>query len=582
MWRRRPVPRAALTLAVGLLAAGIAIAVGATGVLDRLELSSVDERFALRGTQPEPNDVVVVGLDDADLRRVGSPVLPRSLHARVIDNLLRAGARVVAYDIEFSDPSVPHEDAALLNAAKRAGPRLVLGTTRIVRGRPTVLAAADLRRHGVRIADADFHLDVDGAIRRVTGRIHGVPQLAAVAAEAAAQRPIHPRPLEGNGAWIDYWAPPEEMTIIPFADVLSGEIDPEAVRGKLVIVGSTATVLQDFHATAEPGEMSGPQILQAAAHTILAGFPLSDPPGWLEPLMAIIAGLLAPVATLRGRPGREIVRALVAAAAGLVALLVGTQVAFNAGAVIGFVVPLIALVLGTAGAVALAYAIEIRARRRVRATFERFVPKEVVGELLARGDASPRLPGERVEATILFCDLRGFTTLAERLEGEVIEVLDRWFNEMGDAVLDHGGTLVSFQGDGIMAVFGAPIHVPDHAERALAAAREMLGVRLPRFNAWLQEQGLTDEPKRMGIGINTGTIMSGSVGSDRRLEYAAVGDATNTASRLQSLSKQSAHQLFIAQSTRDKLGESDGLVRLGPMQLSGRTEPCVVWTLPDG
>ena len=580
MWRRRPVPRAALTLAVGLLAAGIAIAVGATGVLDRLELSSVDERFALRGTQPAPEDVVVVGLDDADLRRVHSQVLPRSLHARVIDNLLRAGARVVAYDIEFSDPSTPHEDAALLNAAKRAGPRLVLATTRIVHGQPTVLDAASLRRHGVRIADADFHLDIDGAIRRVTGRVHGVPQLAAVAAGAATRRPIHPRPLQGKGAWIDYWAPPDEMTILPFADVLSGDVDPKQVRGKLVFVGSTATVLQDFHPTAEPGAMSGPQIQQAAAHTVLAGFPLSDPPGWLEPLMAIVAGLVAPIATLRGRPGREIVRALVAAAAGLVALLAGTQVAFNGGAVIGFVVPLIALVLGTAGAVALAYAIEIRARRRVRATFERFVPKEVVGELLARGDASPRLPGERVEATILFCDLRGFTTLAERLEGEVIEVLDRWFNEMGDSVLDHGGTLVSFQGDGIMAVFGAPIHVPDHAERALAAAREMLDERLPRFNAWLQEQGLIDEPKRMGIGINTGTIISGSVGSDRRLEYAAVGDATNTASRLQSLSKQSEHQLFIAQSTRDKLGEPDGLVRLGPMELAGRTEPCVVWTLP--
>jgi hypothetical protein len=131
-----------------LLAAGIAIAVGATGVLDRLELSSVDERFALRGTQPEPKDVVVVGLDEADLKRVHSQVLPRSLHARVIDNLLRAGARVVAYDIEFSDPSTPHEDAALLTAAKRAGPRLVLGTTRIVRGQPTVLDATDLRRHG--------------------------------------------------------------------------------------------------------------------------------------------------------------------------------------------------------------------------------------------------------------------------------------------------------------------------------------------------------------------------------------------------------------------------------------------------
>jgi adenylate cyclase len=204
----------------------------------------------------------------------------------------------------------------------------------------------------------------------------------------------------------------------------------------------------------------------------------------------------------------------------------------------------------------------------------------VGGERRARGEAPPRLPGERVEATVLFCDLRGFTTLAETLEGErVIDVLDRWFNEMGDAVLDHGGTLVSFQGDGIMSVFGAPLKMPDHATRALAAAREMLDVRLPRINAWLDEQGLVDEPRRIGIGINTGTIMSGSVGSDRRLEYAVVGDATNTAARLQSLSKESEHQIFVAQSTHDALADADGLIRLGPMELPGRREPCVVWTL---
>ena len=580
MWRRRPGPRAALTIAVGLLAAGIALAVGATGVLDELELKSVDERFQLRGNESPPRDVVVVGIGDTTLRKVHAQVLPRSLHGRAIDTLLRAGARVVAYDVEFTDPSTPHEDAALLNAAKRAGPRLVLATTRVNDdGTLTVLDGADLRRHGVRIGDGDLLLDDDGAMRRVQGLVHGVPGFAAVIAQAASTRPIHTRPLRGDGAWIDYTGPESDLPEIPFDDVLSGRFDPKRVRGKVVVVGATATVLQDYHPTSEPGEMSGAQIQAQATRTILSGFPLSDPPGWLQPLMALIAGLVAPLATLRGKPGREIVRALVAAGLGLVVLVAATQLAFNSGPVIKFVVPLLALVFGTAGAIALSYATETRARRRVRSTFERFVPKEVVGELLARTDASPRLPGERVEATVLFCDLRGFTTLAERLEGEVIEVLDRWFNEMGDAVLDNGGTLVSFQGDGIMSVFGAPIHAPDHAARALAAAREMLDVRLPRFNAWLEEQGLIDEPKRMGIGVNTGTIMSGSVGSDRRLEYAAVGDATNTASRLQSLSKQSDHQLFVAQSTRDALGDADGLVLLGPMDLPGRREPCTVWTL---
>jgi adenylate cyclase len=579
MWRRRPVPRAALTIAVGLLAAGIALVVGATGVLDRLELNSVDQRFVVRGNQPDPRDVVVVGINEQTLKALPyNWPFPRSLHARVINNLLRDGARVVAYDIEFSAGSTPNEDAALLNEARRAGSRLVLGTTLVKNGQNFVIDAASLRASGVHIANADFRLDDDGVIRRVTGRVHGEPQFAVTAARVANPKPIHDRPLLGSGAWIDYTAPDGDLRELSYVDVLRGQVDPKFIRGKVVIVGATATVLQDQHST-PLGEMSGSQVGAAAANTVLEGFPLSDPPGWLEPLMAIVAGLLAPLATLRGRPGWAIVRALGAAALGVVVLLVGVQVAFNSGLVMNLLVPLLALVLGTAGAIAFAYATETRARRRVRSTFERFVPKDVVGELLARTDVSPRLPGERVEATVVFCDLRGFTTLAERLEGEVIEVLDRWFNEMGDAVLDHGGTLVSFQGDGIMSVFGAPIHAPDHAARALAAAREMLDVRLPRFNGWLEEQGLIDEPKRMGIGINTGTIMSGSVGSDRRLEYAAVGDATNTASRLQSLSKQSDHQLFVAQSTRDALGDADGLVLLGPMDLPGRREPCTVWTL---
>jgi adenylate cyclase len=586
MWRRRPVPRAARTLAVGLLAAGIALAVGATGVLDQVELQSVDKRFAIRGKQQVPDDVVVVGIDDktfVDLRRRFP--FPRSLHARVIDELTRAGAAAVAYDVQFSEASTPLEDAALLTAAKRAGRRLVLATTQLRNDDLDVIDRTGLRDAGVGIGDADFATDDDGVFRRMTATVRNVPQFAFLAAQRATNHPIPLGPVKGDGAWIDFAGPPDTgrqaaIREIPFSDVLTGRFDPAEVRGKLVVVGATARSLQDLHQTSVGGLMPGPELVANAAHTALAGFPISDAPGWLEPVMAVLAGLLAPLATLRGRPGRAMLRAFLAAVAGLVVLLVGVQAAFNADLVVELMVPLLALVLGTAGATTLAYVTEVRARRRTRATFERFVPKQVVGELLETNDPSPRLPGQRVEATVVFCDLRGFTTLAEQLDGDqVIDVLDRWFNEMGDAVLDNGGTLVSFQGDGIMSVFGAPIHVPDHAAQALAAAREMLDVRLPGFNAWLEEQGVIDEPKRMGIGINTGTIMSGSVGSDRRLEYAAVGDATNTASRLQSLSKQSEHQLFVAQSTRDALGDADGLVMLGPVDLPGRREPCTVWTL---
>ena len=136
----------------------------------------------------------------------------------------------------------------------------------------------------------------------------------------------------------------------------------------------------------------------------------------------------------------------------------------------------------------------------------------------------------------------------------MIDVLNHYLAEMSDAIMDHGGTLVSYMGDGIMAVFGAPIEQPDHADRALAAAEEMLTVRLRRFNEWLREQGL-GEGFRMGVGLNSGSVMSGQVGSERRIEYTAVGDTTNTAARLEGMTKGTPHQVFIADSTRAEMAD---------------------------
>ena len=143
---------------------------------------------------------------------------------------------------------------------------------------------------------------------------------------------------------------------------------------------------------------------------------------------------------------------------------------------------------------------------------------------------------------------------------------------MSDAILDHGGTLVAYMGDGIMAVFGAPIEQPDHGDRALAAAREMLGERLERFNGWLRAAGL-GEGFRMGIGLNSGTVISGQVGSERRMEYTTVGDTTNTAARLEAMTKGTPHQLFLAESTKEALSDADGLVFVDEMPVRGGGRP---------
>jgi adenylate cyclase len=368
---------------------------------------------------------------------------------------------------------------------------------------------------------------------------------------------------------------------VPFSSVYNpkkfGAVPSNIFRGKIVVVGATQLSLQDFHATSTDGHMPGPEIQANAIDTILRGFPLTSAPGWVNILLIIVLGAAVPAAALRLNAA-----ATVALAIGLgLVFTVGTQLAFNSGAVTSFIYPLGALVISSVGSLAVLLLTEAFERIRVRDLFSRFVPEEVVDEVLESADGL-RLGGVQREGTVMFCDLRGFTTFAESLTPpRVIEVLNRYLSEMSDAILDHGGTLVAYMGDGIMAVFGAPLAQPDHADRALGAAKEMLQVRLPRFNGWLKSEGLS-EGFRMGIGLNSGHVMSGHVGSERRVEYAAVGDTTNTASRIEGLTKGTPHQLLLSGETKEALVSPPGdLMEVGETDIRGRTGRMQLWSIQE-
>jgi class 3 adenylate cyclase len=219
-------------------------------------------------------------------------------------------------------------------------------------------------------------------------------------------------------------------------------------------------------------------------------------------------------------------------------------------------------------------------RERLRGVFSRFVPEHVVDEVLERTDDDLRLGGTRDIGTVMFTDLRGFTSFSESTAPQrVIELLNEYFSEMIDAIFGQGGTLVGYNGDGILAVFGAPIPTDDHADRALAAAREMLEVRLPRFNRWLHEHGLGDG-FAMGIGLNSGYFMSGNVGSPRQLEYTVHGDTVNTASRLEAMTKTTGRSILVAESTRDALlNPPHDLSFVGELDVRGRESKIRTWTL---
>jgi adenylate cyclase len=271
---------------------------------------------------------------------------------------------------------------------------------------------------------------------------------------------------------------------------------------------------------------------------------------------------------------------LVVAVSAAVGYLVAAQLAFNQGRVLSFVYPFGALVLSSIGSLAAHYLLAAFERERVRDVFSRFVPESVVEQVLARTDKDLRLGGVTLVGSIMFTDLRWFTTFSESLPADrVIQAVNFYLSEMTDAIHAHEGTLVSYEGDGIMAVFGAPIEQEDHADRAVSTAREMLDVRLPRFNAWLREQDL-GEGFKMGIGVNTGPFMSGNVGSERRLEYTVIGDATNTASRLQGMTKGQEYLFYMADSTREALIEKvDDLVFVDEFEVRGRQEKVKIWSV---
>jgi class 3 adenylate cyclase len=233
-----------------------------------------------------------------------------------------------------------------------------------------------------------------------------------------------------------------------------------------------------------------------------------------------------------------------------------------------------------AGGGALVTRRERRASRHLRDALRRFVPEAVADELLRTPGAELSLGGIQTDGTVMFTDIRGFTTFSEsRPASDVIGVLNRYLTEMTDAVLDHGGTLVSYAGDGIMAVFGAPVRQDDHADRALAAAREILERRLPRFNAWLGTQGVADG-FRIGVGVNSGPFVSGNVGSERRLEYTAIGDTINAAARLEELTKDTQHALLLSDAARRSLRRpAEDLVYVGAFELRGRRQRTEVWSV---
>jgi CHASE2 domain-containing sensor protein len=351
-------------LIVGLLAATAGLVAHATGLLNWLERDTVDARFSLRAGQPPPSDVVIVGIDNDSLGVLPRYPFSRRLDARVLENLHTAGARLVVYDISFDRPTTEGADEALFEAARRAAP-VVFGTSLISpSGATQVLGGnANLTGIGDQAAAADLVPDPDGVLRHTLAEIDGLPTIAAAVTRTLTGR--NPDRSQMHGGWIDFPGPPGTLRSLSFAQVLNGHFDRTSVRGKVIVIGATAPVLQDMHNTAVGSPMAGPEVQADAISTALAGFPLRSPAGAVTVLLIVLLASLVPLAGVRfGTLG--------ACLTGLGVLCLwslATQLTFDSGTVLDYSDPLAALLVGAAGAAMLGMWADNRERRRLRSLF---------------------------------------------------------------------------------------------------------------------------------------------------------------------------------------------------------------------
>jgi adenylate cyclase len=574
-WLRR---KRLLLAAVTVATVALGVLAYATGLLYPLEAQSIDARFAIRGSRPSlVKDFVVVAVDEGTFDYFGglhakNPSVryqwpfPRRDHAVVIDHLLAAGARLIAFDVQFTEPTDPTDDNALIEAVDRAH-NMVLATDAVLAGGQTDVLGGNavLRQVGARAANSTVINDSGGVLRDMQHSYQGIDTFGVAIASNAAGHEISPTLFGGaeHPVPIDYAGPPGTVASIPYWQVYANKFPAAEVKGKIVIVGAAASRLQDLHSTPTSGsqEMDGPEVQADIAATALAGIPLRNGPTWLNVTLVALFGLAAPLASIRIRVWRVLLASVALAAL----FTIATQIAFDDGTIIAYTYPLLTLVLAIIATLAVVLLGEAFERQHARDIFARFVPADVVDDVLSRTDDDFRLGAVERDCTVLFSDLRGFTSFSEtQPAAKVIEVINVYLAEMTEAVLDAGGTLVSYIGDGILA---------------LVAAREMLGPRLTRFNEWLHDQGY-ERGFRMGIGLNSGTVMAGNVGSAERVEYTVIGDPVNTASRLEGLTKETPHTVFVAETTRDRMRAApDDLVFVEHLEIRGRVARMAVYTL---
>jgi adenylate cyclase len=580
--------KSVVSVAVGVLTLLLATV---TPLFDDLEFRVSDLWLQIRGRQAPPPGVVVVAIDEASYRELGvqyGPPWPRLLHAKLLERLKSLGAKRVAFDVLFIGPGAdPKADEAL--TAALAGVPSVIGaeaSMRFIQNQGGGYMIEELERP----YDPFRKVATEALIglRERKGIIRNFPlprsdqerKLPFLAQAAAGMVNSQDSSLPGPYDLIRYYGPGRSLPIFSFWEILSDDapLPKEQFKDATVFVGlllrsDTGGSQKDSYVS----PFGPPMIFGLEVHaTIFSNYAqkswISRPsPAVERSAQAFIAALAAFVALSLSPVAFAIfTTSLVVVWAGAAFYLIGAGFFLAGAPTVLILVPIILLCSAFHS-----YLSARRAEESLRSAFSLYVSPEMVPKLQSEGGAL-KLGGEKLWVTALFTDILDFTSISEDMPAEkTSEMLNAYFTEVVEVVFKNQGTLLKFIGDAIFAIWGAPIKLSNHAELAIQAARDIQAA-VERFNAAQRFPRLTTR-----VGVHTGPMLVGNLGSQKRFDYTAIGDAVNLASRIEGLNKYFGTTILFSEATRKDAGGFSGAVHMGQVRVKGRKEAVSLYSVFD-
>lgn len=536
------------------------------------------------------NEIVIVGIDNESIEEFGVWPWGRDLHSEMIEKLQKIGVKAIGYDVTFSEKGI--DDRAFLEAVKKYD-NLVFpleGELRLQNNekavfQSTLLPIAEITDNNS-IGHTTLVPDKDGKIRRA-------PLYVKDGTESRA--PFFSQILQKSGYLnnkfdierlfqvdkydlfrINYFGPANTFAHYSFHELLSDDFDDQRVKDKIVLVGAVAPDLHDEYFT--PSSMSkaisGVEIQANLIESFIQNKSLLEFDnkilyGLLFLILATISGLFAYRRIFYSVP--------------LLFLLIITYylfviILFSFGTLISILYPVLLIFLSFISVYFTKYFLEINEKKKLRAGFSQYVAKEVVDEIVKNPDKL-KLGGESKEMTILFSDIRSFTALSEGMTPhELVEFLNEYLTETTDVILEHKGVVDKFIGDAVMALWGAPLENENHAIDGVTTALKMFD-KLEEFNKKMEVKGLNQI--NIGIGLNTGEVVVGNLGSNQRFDYTVIGDPVNLASRLEGLTKYYGVRIIISEKTKDQLQDKFVVKYLDQVAVKGKKDGVKIYEVKD-